>query len=49
MTFIIKETFEKNGHLLKDFEFDIEGNDFLFNKNTIFTEGNLVKTQYDKC
>ena len=49
MTFIIKENFEKNGHQLNDFVFDIEGNDFLFNKNTIFTEGNLVKAQYDKC
>lgn len=49
MTFIIKENFEKNGHQLNDFVFDLEGNDFLFNKNTIFTEGNLVKTQYDKC
>ena len=28
--------------------FDIEGYDFILNKNTLFTEGNLVKHDFEK-
>lgn len=46
MTFVIKENFEKNSFAMEDFLFDIEGYDFILNRNTIFTEGSLVKKDY---
>ena len=48
MTFVIKENFDKTGHVLDDFLFDIEGYDYILNKNSIFTEGTLATKQYDK-
>jgi hypothetical protein len=48
MTFIIKRNFDKGGYLRKDFLFDKEGYDFILKRNTVFTEGNLVRTDYDK-
>ena len=43
MTFVIKDNFDKCGYIMEDFLFDIEGYDFVLHKNTIFTEGTLVK------
>ena len=40
MTFVIKDNFEKNGNLLEDYVFDIEGYDFILYRNTFFTDGN---------
>ena len=48
MTFVIKENFDKLGFVVDDFVFDQEGYDYVLHKNTIFTEGNLVKREYDK-
>lgn len=48
MTFVIKENFENIGYVNKDFDFDIEGYDYILNKNNIFTEGDLVRKQYEK-
>lgn len=48
LTFVIKENFEKNSFAMEDFLFDVEGYDFILNKNTIFTEGSLVKKDYEK-
>lgn len=43
MTFVIKENFDKNSYAMEDFLFDIEGYDYIINRNTMFTEGQLVK------
>lgn len=48
MTFVIKENFEKNSFAMEDFLFDVEGYDYVLNRNTIFTEGSLVKQDYEK-
>jgi hypothetical protein len=48
MTFVIKENFDKNSFAMEDFLFDIEGYDYVLNRNTLFTEGNLVKQDYEK-
>lgn len=48
MTFVIKENFEAMGYVLDDFVFDIEGYDYILNGNNLFTEGDLVKNQYEK-
>jgi len=42
MTFVIKENFDKLGFVVDDFMFDVEGYDYILNKNTMFTEGTLV-------
>ena len=42
MTFVIKENFDKIGFVTSDFLFDVEGYNYILNKNTMFTEGNLV-------
>jgi hypothetical protein len=47
MTFVIKDNFDVNSHVQEDFLFDIEGYDFILNRNTLFTEGNLVKQDYE--
>ena len=42
MTFVIKDNFDKKGFVLNDFLFDIEGYDYILNRETMFTEGTLV-------
>lgn len=42
MTFVIKENFDKLGYVLNDYLFDVEGYDYILNRNTMFTEGTLV-------
>ena len=36
------------GHLQEDYYFDIEGTDFILERSSIFTTGDLVKNQYEK-
>ena len=36
MTFVIKENFEKNSFAMEDFLFDVEGYDYVLNRNTLF-------------
>jgi hypothetical protein len=43
MTFVIKDNFDRNSFTMADYLFDLEGYDYVLNRNTIFTEGNLVK------
>jgi hypothetical protein len=42
MTFVIKDNFDKCGYIMDDYLFDIEGYNYILNKNTIFAEGTLV-------
>ena len=42
MTFVIKDNFDKLGFVVDDFVFDIEGYDYILNRNNLFTEGILV-------
>jgi hypothetical protein len=37
MTFVIKDNFDHLGFVVDDFVFDVEGYDYVLNKNTIFT------------
>jgi hypothetical protein len=48
MTFVIKENFDQNSFAMEDFLFDIEGYDYIINRNTMFTEGQLVKQDFEK-
>ena len=48
MTFVIKDNFDKLGYVVNDYVFDVEGYDYILNKNNIFTEGSLVSQQYEK-
>ena len=48
MTFIIKRNFDSYTQQLKNINFDIEGNNFIFERNSIFTSGELVKKKFDK-
>ena len=48
MTFVIKENFDQNSFSMTDYLFDIEGYDYVLNRNNIFTEGNLVKQEFEK-
>ena len=48
MTFVIKENFDQQGFIMEDYLFDPEGYDFIFKKNTIFTEGTLAMKNFDK-
>mgnify|MGYP003913353791 CR=1 FL=1 len=47
MTFVIKDNFDKNSYAMSDYEFDIEGYDFVLNNNTIFTENNAAILNQD--
>ena len=48
MTFVIKENFDE-GYVRADFLFDIEGYDFIYNRESIFTSDNrLVTLNYEK-
>ena len=46
MTFVIKENVDRLGFANQ--VFDLEGYDYVLNSDNIFTEGNLVKTQFEK-
>ena len=48
MTFVIKDNFNKNAQQTN--RFDIEGYDFVLNRETIFTEnkGSLLKQDFQK-
>ena len=49
MTFVIMENFEKQGYLLDDFLFDLEGYDLIQNKETILlTNKHLVTKNFSK-
>ena len=37
MTFVIKENFDKKSYIIRDYAFDIEGYDYILNRNNIFT------------
>lgn len=50
MTFVIKEKFENSNYSSSTQQFDIEGFDYVFNRNTIFTENNgrVLKQDFKK-
>ena len=48
MTLVIKDHFDKNGFTHEDYQFDLEGFDFILFRNSVFTNGDLVKYQYEK-
>jgi len=48
MTLVIKDHFDKNGCVQEDYQFDLEGFDYILFRNSIFTNGDLVKYQYEK-
>lgn len=48
MTFVIKDNFDKCGFIRHDYQFDIEGYDYILKKKNLFFEGDLVKSQYEK-
>ena len=48
MTFVIKQNIDQNGIYQKDFQFDLQGVDYIIERQTIFTSGNLVTQQYEK-
>lgn len=48
MTFVIKDNFDKCGYIRDDYLFDIEGYNYILNKNTILAEGTLVTQNFDK-
>ena len=37
-----------NGYLNDDFQFDLEGNDYILERCSIFTSGDLAKQNYEK-
>ena len=43
MTFVIKDNFDKSGHIMDDYLFDQEGYDYILKKKNIFFEGDLVR------
>ena len=48
MTFVVKDNVAEN-YLQPDFLFDIEGYDFIYNRETVFTDDrNLVTLNYEK-
>ena len=48
MTFVIKEQVESIGFNNEDYLFDIEGYNYIFERNSIFTIGDLIKQNYEK-
>lgn len=48
MTFIIKKNFESGGYICTDYLFDQEGYDYILKRNSVFTEGSLVVSDYDQ-
>ena len=47
MTFVIKDRCDKSGFMNDNYPFDIEGTDYILERNSIFTSGDLVKNQYE--
>lgn len=48
LTFVIKDLFD-DGYIRSDFLFDLEGYDFIYDRETIFTSDNeLVTLDYEK-
>jgi hypothetical protein len=43
MTFVIKDFVDTNGYMDENYSFDLEGNDFILERSSIFTSGDLVK------
>ena len=43
MTFVIKDRCDEYGLLHDQYPFDIEGTDYILERNSIFTTGDLVK------
>ena len=49
MTFVIKELFDSSGYVMDNYLFDLEGYDFILDKQTIFTQDHQLVTQdYEK-
>ena len=48
MTFVIKKQVEIHGFAHEDWLFDIEGYNYIIERNSIFTRGDLIKQNYDK-
>jgi len=48
MTFIIKDNIEQIGFTNEDYLFDIEGYNYIIERNSVFTRGNLITKNYDK-
>mmetsp|Transcript_9402 Transcript_9402/g.14358 ORF Transcript_9402/g.14358 Transcript_9402/m.14358 type:complete len:114 (+) Transcript_9402:4925-5266(+) len=50
MTFVIKENFDKQGYVMEDYLFDLEGYDYILHKNTLFTQskGFIVVRDFEK-
>jgi ankyrin repeat protein len=50
MTFVIKDNFERNTNAMEQYHFDIEGYDFVLNRQTIFTDdnGSLLQQDFQK-
>ena len=42
MTFVIKNKFDLNAHYLQKTNFDLEGNNYIIERHSIFTSGDLV-------
>ena len=45
MTFVIKEFFDKQGYIMDNYLFDLEGYDFILDRETLFTEDETLVTQ----
>jgi hypothetical protein len=43
MTFVIKDSIDTNGYLNENYQFDLEGNDYILERCSIFTSGDLAK------
>ena len=48
MTFIIKDNIEQLGFTNEDFLFDIEGYNYIIERNSVFTRGSLITKNYEK-
>lgn len=49
MTFVIKELFDHQGYVMENYLFDLEGYDFVLDKETLFTKDETLVTQdYEK-
>jgi len=45
MTFVIKEHFDKSGYVMTNYLFDVEGYDFILDKESLFTKDETLVTQ----
>ena len=48
MTFVIKSNFDEAGFHLDDYHFDLEGYDYVINRNNIFTQGTMIQHDFNK-